>query len=45
MFTIAAAYGYITEDDSAAAWNADVIAIDVHELTTMLQKGANLDAS
>ncbi len=45
MFTIAAAYGYITEDDSAAAWNADVIAMDVHELTTMLRKGANLDAS
>ena len=45
MFTIAAAYGYITKDDSAAAWNADIIALDVQELTTMLRKGANLGAS
>jgi phosphoglycolate phosphatase len=45
MLTIAAAYGYITDDDSAAAWNADMIAVDVQELTTMLRTGANLDAS
>ncbi len=45
MFTVAAAYGYITHDDSAAAWNADVIALDVPELTTLLRKGVNLRAS
>jgi phosphoglycolate phosphatase len=45
MFTIAAAYGYVTDDDSPAAWNADVIAVNVDELTTLLRKGVNLDAS
>jgi phosphoglycolate phosphatase len=44
MYTIAAAYGYITEDDDAGSWNADVIAGDVQELTTMLRKGVNLGA-
>lgn len=45
MFTVAAAYGYITGEDDAAAWDADLIASDVQELTTMLRKGVNLDAS
>lgn len=45
MFTVAAAYGYIPDDDDATAWNADQIAFDVQELTTMLQKGVNLSAS
>jgi len=44
MFTVAAAYGYITDDDDAADWNADLIAGDVQELTTMLRKGVNLGA-
>jgi len=43
MYTIAAAYGYITGDDNAESWNADLIAEDVQELTTMLRKGVNLD--
>jgi 2-phosphoglycolate phosphatase len=43
MYTIAAAYGYITDDDDAEAWKADSIAADVQELTTMLRKGVNLD--
>ena len=45
MYTVAAAYGYITDDDNAASWNADVIADDVQELTTMLRKGVNLGNS
>jgi len=45
MFTVAAAYGYITDDDDAADWNADLIAGDVQELTTLLRKGVNLGAS
>jgi 2-phosphoglycolate phosphatase len=45
LFTIAAAYGYITEGDDIAAWNADHLVQNVQELTTMLRKGANLDAS
>ncbi len=44
MYTIAAAYGYITADDDAASWNADSIAADAQELTTMLRKGVNLVA-
>ena len=43
MYTIAAAYGYVTDDDDAEAWNANLIAADVEELTTMLRKGVNLD--
>jgi len=45
MYTVAAAYGYITSDDDAATWNADMIANNVQELTTMLRKGVNLAAS
>lgn len=44
MYTIAAAYGYITDDDNIESWNADLIAMDVEELTTMLRKGVNLGA-
>jgi 2-phosphoglycolate phosphatase len=43
MYTIAAAYGYITDDDDSARWKADSIAADTQELTTMLRKGVNLD--
>jgi len=45
MHTIAAAYGYITDDDDPHTWQADRVAGDVQELTTMLLKGVNLDAS
>jgi len=44
MFTVAAAYGYIPYDESAAAWNADMIALNVQELTNLLRKGVNLGA-
>lgn len=45
MFTIAAGYGYVTDDDDPIRWNADVIVSDPQELTMMLVKGANLDAA
>lgn len=44
MATIAAAYGYITPDDDAAAWGADEIARDTHELAQLVLKAVNLDA-
>jgi phosphoglycolate phosphatase len=43
--TIAAAYGYITEDDDPREWGADIIAIDTGELTQIVQKAVNLDPS
>jgi len=43
MRTVAAAYGYITADDDAARWNADVIASDTDELAQILRKAVNLD--
>ena len=42
MATIAVAYGYIN-DDEPQNWNADHIAADTAELTTMLLKGFTLD--
>jgi N-acetyl-D-muramate 6-phosphate phosphatase len=45
MCTIAVAYGYITSDDDPATWQADRIAADIQELTTMLLKGVNLGTS
>jgi phosphoglycolate phosphatase len=44
MYTIAATYGYITDDDDPAAWNAHVIAADTEELTHLLLKAVNLAA-
>ena len=44
MFTVAAAYGYITNDDSPERWQADSIAADTRELTTILEKAVNLPA-
>jgi phosphoglycolate phosphatase len=44
MGTIAAAYGYITPDDTADAWGADVIAADTEELTQIVLKAVNLSA-
>ena len=42
MATVAAAYGYITDDDSPDRWQADDIAADTQELTTILLKAVNL---
>ena len=43
MFTIAAAWGYITDDDDPGTWEADLIAADTRELTHYLLKGVSLD--
>ncbi len=43
MATIAAAYGYILDDDSPDTWGADRVATDTRELTTLLAKAVNLD--
>ena len=43
MGTIAAGYGYITPDDSAHAWGADVVAADTEELAQIVRKAVNLD--
>ncbi len=40
--TIAAAYGYITEDDDPREWGADIIAADTEELTQIVLKAVNL---
>ena len=44
MATIAAAYGYITPDDDALSWGADVIASDTAELAQIVRKAVNLGA-
>ncbi len=44
MGTVAAAYGYITADDDAAAWNADTVAADTDELAQIILKAVNLAA-
>lgn len=44
MLTIAAAYGYITADDSPDRWQADFIAADTGELATIVEKAVNLAA-
>ena len=44
MFTIAAAYGYITEDDDPAGWNANLVAASTQELAQFLLKGVTLIA-
>jgi len=41
MFTIAAAYGYINDDDPVS-WGADHVVADTAELTTYLLKAVNL---
>lgn len=41
--TIAAAYGYITEDDDPREWGADIIAVDTEELTQIILKAVNLE--
>lgn len=37
MYTIAAAYGYIAQEDTAAAWGADMIIADADSLTHWLR--------
>lgn len=44
MATVAAAYGYITPDDDALNWGADVIASDTAELAQIVRKAVNLGA-
>lgn len=42
--TIAAGYGYITEDDDPREWGADIIAIDTEELAQIVGKAVNLES-
>ena len=42
MGTVAAAYGYITPDDSADSWGADVITESTEELAQIVLKAVNL---
>ncbi len=42
MATIAAAYGYVTEDDDPVRWQADAIAANTAELTQIVLKAVNL---
>lgn len=44
MATIAAAYGYIPDDDDPKRWNADVVAADTKELAKIVSKAVNLAA-
>ena len=44
MATVAAAYGYIVDDDDPASWNPDLIATDTDNLTQILLKAVNLVA-
>jgi phosphoglycolate phosphatase len=44
LATIAAAYGYVTEDDDPREWDADVIAMTTEELTQIVLNAVNLDA-
>ena len=43
MATIAAAYGYITEDDDPREWDANVIATTPEELAQIVLKAVNLE--
>ncbi len=43
MATIAAGYGYITEEDDPREWDADVIATTTEELTQIVLNAVNLD--
>lgn len=45
MSTIAAAYGYITEDDDPRAWGADILAADTEELAQIVLKAVNLEGT
>lgn len=43
MATIAAGYGYITEEDDPREWDADVVATSTEELTQIVLKAVNLE--
>jgi N-acetyl-D-muramate 6-phosphate phosphatase len=43
MKTVAAAYGYITDDDDPLCWGADIIAGDTEELAQIVLKAVNLE--
>ncbi len=43
--TIAAGYGYITDDDDPRNWGADIIAADTGELTQIVLKAVNLGST
>ena len=43
MGTIAAVYGYITEDDDPREWGADILASDTEELAQIVRKAVNLE--
>jgi 2-phosphoglycolate phosphatase len=43
MATIAASYGYITEDDDPREWDPDVIATTTEELAQIVLKAVNLE--
>ena len=45
MYTIAAAYGYITDDDDPERWQADLIVQNSEDLANQLLKGVNLGDS
>lgn len=44
MATIAAGYGYITEDDDPREWGADIIAPDTQELVQIILTAVNLES-
>jgi phosphoglycolate phosphatase len=41
--TIAAAYGYITEDDDAREWGADMIALTADELSQIIRRAVTVE--
>jgi phosphoglycolate phosphatase len=43
MATIAATYGYITEDDDPREWGADILAPSTEELAQIVRKAVNLE--
>ena len=43
MTTIAATYGYITDDDDPSTWGADQVATSTAELTQLVLKAVNLE--
>ena len=44
MATIAAGYGYITDDDDPREWGADIIVADTEELAQIVLKAVNLES-
>lgn len=43
MTTVATGYGYITADDDAARWGADIVVASTEELAQLVLKAVNLD--